>query len=163
MTRQQEKSFIILGHRITSEVVGEVLQKASAVQWGTHLLRWRYFGVTHKGIIYHQDALIHTGLWHLLKRIYVDQDWSVGTSLEKFDEDARLTVQHPDTQIYVYGYYRTDPPRLQWGFLNPETCIAVIYDMEADLIATVFKPEEGEAFFLRQIGTVKIDRKEWDV
>jgi len=52
---------------------------------------------------------------------------------------------------------------LQWGFLNPETGIAVIYDMEANLIATVFKPEEGEAFFLRQIGTVKINRKEWGV
>jgi len=35
--------------------------------------------------------------------------------------------------------------------------------MEADLIATVFKPEEGEAFFLRQIETIKINRREWDV
>ena len=163
MPRQQEKSFIILGHRITPEVVREVIQKASAVQWGTHLLRWRYFDVTHEGITYHRGALIPTGLWHLLKRIYVDQDWPAETTLEKLNEDARLTIQHPDTQIYVYGYYRTDPPRLQWGFLNPETGIAVIYDMEANLIATVFKPEEGEAFFLRQIGTVKINRKEWGV
>ena len=46
-------------------------------------------------------------------------------------------------EVYVYGYYRTDPSRLQWGFLNRETGIAVIYDMEADLVATVFKPEEG--------------------
>ncbi len=93
----------------------------------------------------------------------MDQDWPVKTSLEKIDEDARLTIQYPETQIYVYGYYRTDPPRLQWGFLNPETGIAVIYDMEADLIATVFKPEKGDAFFLRQNGTVKINRKEWNV
>lgn len=63
----------------------------------------------------------------------------------------------------MYGYYRTDPPRLQWGFLNVETGIAVIYDMEADLIATVFKPEEGALFFKRQIDAVKIDRKEWNV
>jgi len=31
------------------------------------------------------------------------------------------------------------------------------------LIATVFKPAEGALFFDRQIGTVKIDRKEWNV
>ena len=163
MTLQKEKSFFIVRHRITPEVIREVLQKASVVRWGTHLLRWRYFDVTHEGIIYHKGALISTGLWHLLKRIYVDQDWPVGTSLEKLNEDTRLTIQHPDTQIYVYGYYRTDPHRPQWGFLNHETGIAVIYDMKADLIATVFKPEEGEAFFLRQIESVKIDRKEWDV
>ena len=51
----------------------------------------------------------------------------------------------------------------EWGFLNPETGIAVIYDMEADLIATIFKPEEGALFFTSQIGAVKIDRKEWKV
>lgn len=161
MGLQEGKCFVILEHYITPEVVREVIQKASDVRWGTHLLRWRYFDVTHEGIIYHRDALIPTGLWHLLKRVYVDRDWPVGTTLEKLNEDARLTVQHPHTEIYVYGYYRTDPPRLQWGFLNPEPGIAVIYDMEADLIATVFKPEEGEVFFLRQIGAIKINRKEW--
>ena len=72
-------------------------------------------------------------------------------------------IQHPETEIYVYGYYRTDPPRLQWGFLNAETGIAVIYDMEADLITTVFKPEEGALFFERQINAVKNDRKEWNI
>ncbi len=63
----------------------------------------------------------------------------------------------------MYSYYRADPPRLQWGFLNPETGIAVIYDMEANLIVTVFKPEEGALFFTRQIDVVKMDRKEWNV
>jgi hypothetical protein len=50
-----------------------------------------------------------------------------------------------------------------WGFLNSGTGIAVVYDMEADLVATVFRPEEGEAFFLGQIDAVRIDRKEWGV
>jgi hypothetical protein len=65
--------------------------------------------------------------------------------------------------IYVYGYYRTAPPRLQWGFLNPETGIAVVYDSEADLVATVFKPEEEGLFFERQISCVKIPREKWEV
>lgn len=77
--------------------------------------------------------------------------------------DARLTIQHHDTAIYVFGYYRTDPPRPQWGFLNHESGIAVIYDMKAGLVATVFRPEDGEAFFLGQIDSIKIDREEWNI
>jgi hypothetical protein len=51
--------------------------------------------------------------------------------------------------------------RMSVLFLNSRTGIAVVYDMEADLIATVFKPEEGEAFFLGQIDGREIDRKEF--
>jgi hypothetical protein len=78
-------------------------------------------------------------------------------------QDARTTIQDPQTEIYVYGYYRTVPPRLQWGFFNPTTGIAVIYDAEADLIATVFKPAEGALFFQRQLSLVKIDCESWRV
>ncbi|RIK38584.1 MAG: hypothetical protein DCC55_20740 [Chloroflexi bacterium] len=66
-------SFTILDHVITPEVVGEIIRKASAIHWGTHLLRWRYFDVHHEGMTYHRGALIPTALWHLLKRVYVDQ------------------------------------------------------------------------------------------
>jgi hypothetical protein len=107
--------------------------------------------------------MIPSGLWHLLKRIYVDQDWPIGTTQDKLDEAARAVVEHPDTKIYIYGYYRTDPPRIQWGFINEKTGIAVIYDMEADLVATVFKPVEGSLFFERQIEAVQVDREEWDI
>jgi hypothetical protein len=161
LVQEREKVFNVLGYRITPQVVDGIIQEASEVQWGTHLLRWRYFDVTHEGVVYHQGSLIPTDLWHLLKRIYVDQDWPVGTTMEQFNQDARSTIQDPETKIYVYGYYRTDPPRIQWGFLNSRTGIAVVYDMEADRIATVFKPEEGEAFFLGQIDGREIDRKEF--
>lgn len=157
------KSVTLLERVITPETVLKIIRKASAIKWGNHLVRWRYFDVSHEGVMYHHDALIPAGLWHLLKRIYVDQDWPCGTSLEELNADTRSVIQNPNAEIHVYGYYRTDPPRLQWAFLDAETGIAVIYDMEADLIATVFKPEEGVLFFERQIGAVKIDRKEWNV
>jgi hypothetical protein len=158
-----EKVIVVLGHTITPETVREVIRRASAVQWGTHLLRWRYFDVTHEGITYHRNALIPTALWHLLKRVYVDQEWPADTTLEKLNNDARATIENPETEVYVYGYYRTDPPRLQWGFFHPATGIAVVYDAEADLITTVFKPEEGALFFQRQMAAVKIDREGWQV
>jgi hypothetical protein len=157
------ETITLLGYVITPETVHGVIQKASVIKWGTHLLRWRYFDVYHEGVTYHRDALIPADLWHVLKRVYVDQDWPVGTTVGELNEDARVTVQDPGSEIYVYGYYRTAPPRLQWGFLNPATGIAVIYDTEADLLATVFKPEEGALFFERQRGTVKIDRQAWNI
>jgi len=158
-----ERIIVILGHVITPETVREVIRKAAAVHWGTHLLRWRYFDVTHEGVTYHRDTLVPTALWHLLKRVDVDRAWPTGTTLAQLNDDARATMADPRTQMYVYGYYRTDPPRLQWGFFNPVTEIAVVYDAEADLIATVFKPEAGALFLQRQSAAVQIDREAWQV
>jgi hypothetical protein len=157
----ENEGFEVVGYRINREIVKEVIEKASAVRWGTHLIRWRYMNVIHAGVTYHRGSLIPSNLWHLLKRIYVDQDWSIDTTLEIFNQVARSTIQSHDTDIYAFGYYRTDPPRLQWGFLNQHSGVAVVYDMVADLIATVFKPEDGEAFFLGQIDSAKINREEW--
>lgn len=160
---QQEESINVLGRIITPDLVRETIRKASATHWGTHSVRWRYFDVTHAGTTYRRGTLLPTSLWHLLKRVYVDQDWPSNTTLEKLNEDARATIQDPQTEIYVYGYYRTTPPRLQWGFFNPTTGTAVVYDAEADLIATVFKPAEGALFFQRQLSLVRIDRERWEV
>ncbi len=109
MVERTAKSVTLLGHVIRPETVREVIAKASAVNWGTHLLRWRYFDVNHEGVTYHRDALIPAGLWHLLKRVYIDQNWPVGTCLGDLNDDALATIQYSDTEIYVYGYYRTDP------------------------------------------------------
>lgn len=157
------KSINVLGNIITPKVVREVIEKASATNWGTHLLRWRYFDVTHASITYHHNSLIPTARWHLLKRIYVDVDWPADTTIEKLSYDARATILDHTTEIYAYGYYRTDPPRLQWGFFNSTTGIAVVYDAEADLIATVFKPVEGALFFQSQLSSTKINREGWQV
>jgi hypothetical protein len=79
------------------------------------------------------------------------------------NDEARATIEHPETEIYVYGYYRTDPPRLQWGFFSSLSKIVVVYDAEADLVTTVFKPTGGALFFQRQVEVIKIDREGWRV
>ena len=45
MVEMPEQAIQVLGQAITPETVREVIQKARAVRWGTHLLRWRYFDV----------------------------------------------------------------------------------------------------------------------
>jgi hypothetical protein len=78
-------------------------------------------------------------------------------------DDAKKVTHDKSSEIWVYGYYRTSPPRIQWGFYSKDAGIAVIYDEEADLIATVFKPIEGSKFFAVQISAQQIDRKKWGV
>ena len=154
---------IVSAGTLTPETGREVIRQASAVHWGTHLLRWRSFDVTHEGVTDHCDALVPTALWHLRTRRDVEQAWPPGTTLEHRRDDARVTIAEPETEISVYGYYRTAPPRLQWGFFNPATGITVVYDAAADLIATVFKPEAGTLFLQRQGAAVHIERGRWGV
>ena len=153
-----KNSIKILNQVISVDKIREVIEKASKVNWGTHLVRWRYDDVEHQSIRYKKGSLIPTEKWHLLKRIYIDRDWPNDTTIEKLNEDAKKTIIDKSAEIWIYGYYRTSPPRIQWGFYSKNSGIAVVYDEEADLIATVFKPMEGSKFFAVQILAQQIDR-----
>ena len=108
MARETARSLTLPGYMITPELVREISQKTSNARWGTHLLRWRYFEVHYDGVTYHRHALIPAGVWHLLKRVYVDQAWPVGTRQEDLDRDIRATIQHAETEIYVCLLYTSD-------------------------------------------------------
>lgn len=112
MAREKTHSLTLLGHTITPHTVREIRQKAANADWGAHLLRWRYFDVQHERVTYHRNALIPSGLWHLLKRVYVDQDWPADTSQEDLAADITATIQNARTEIYVYGLlsHRPAPP-----------------------------------------------------
>lgn len=154
----------ILGRTIMPSRVNQVIQKAGTASWGTHLKEWKFKDVRYSSRLYSKGDLIPTQLWHLLKRIHIDKDWPEGTTLEQFDEEIRQTIANPESIIVVYGYYRTLPPRLQWGFYDTEAEIAVVYDEEANLIVTAFKPIEGLQFFqLYQVNPIRIPREEWQV
>ena len=159
----KKNSIKILNQDITVDKIRDVIGKASKVNWGTHLVRWRYDDVEHQSIKYKKGSLIPTDKWHLLKRIYIDRDWPDDTTIEKLSEDAKRVVLDNSSEIWIYGYYRTSPPRIQWGFYSKDSGVAVVYDEEADLIATVFKPIEGSNFFVVQISAQKIDREKWGV
>jgi hypothetical protein len=70
----KRNSIKILNQEITSDKILEVIGKASKVNWGTHLVRWRYDDVEHQSIQYKKGSLIPTDKCHLLKRIYIDRD-----------------------------------------------------------------------------------------
>ena len=53
--------------------------------------------------------------WHLLKRVYLDQQWPVGTTEDDFLRDLHQAIVHPQVQVWTYRYY-THP---YIGFLAP--------------------------------------------
>ena len=166
MTRQEDthEPIHLLGKTFYPEDVKQVIHKASAVQWSSHQKKWIFRDVEWGGHVYSKGVSIPTELWHYLKRVYVDRDWSEGTTLEQFRQDIRRTLMDSKTQIFVYGYYRTAPPRIQWGFYHPDSRIAVVYDEEADVIVTAFKPIERAAFFTQyQVNPQQIPREEWKI
>lgn len=114
----KKNSIKILNQEITSDKILEVIGKTSKVNWGTHLVRWRYDDLEHQGINYKKGSLIPTDKWHLLKRIHVDRDWPDDTTIEKLSEDAKKVILDNSSEIWIYGYYRTAPPRIQWGFYS---------------------------------------------
>lgn len=54
-----EKTLVVLGSPIIPKTVREAIGKASAVQWGTHVLRWRYFEVSYaeEGTLFFQGQI----------------------------------------------------------------------------------------------------------
>ena len=95
----KNNSIIILNQEITLERIREVIKKASKMNWGTHLVRWRYDDVEHQSIQYKKGSLIPTDKWHLLKRIYIDRDWPSDTTIEKLSKNFNTHLSIKSTNF----------------------------------------------------------------
>ena len=82
--------------------------------------------------------------WHLLKRVYDEQQWPVGTTVEGYVDDLHRAVQHPDVGVWTYRYYG----RPYVGFLAPSHVhgapyllpfIYVAYDPQFGVITTGYQ------------------------
>jgi hypothetical protein len=82
---EKKNSIKILDQEITIKKIQAVIRKASTMNWGTHLIRWRYDDLEYQSIQYRKGSLIPTDKWHLLKRIYIDRDWPEDTTIEKLN------------------------------------------------------------------------------
>jgi len=87
---------------------------------------------------------------HLLKRIYVEQQWSPRTTVAQFEADLHLSVLHPDVQIWTYlrlGEHHVgflSPSHVQ-NVPKPEAFIFVAYCADYSTIKTGFQASSMEA------------------
>jgi hypothetical protein len=43
--------------------------------------------------------------WHLLERVYLDEQWSIGTTVVQYVADLHQAIRHPNGQVWTYRYY----------------------------------------------------------
>jgi len=89
---------------------------------------------------------------HLLKRIYVEQQWPHQTTVVQFEMDLHQAVLHRDVQIWTYlrlGEHHVGflaPSHVQ-NVLKPEAFIFVAYCADYSTIKTGFQANSAEAVF----------------
>jgi len=81
---------------------------------------------------------------HLLKRVYVEQQWNEETTLEKYVSHLRQAVKHPASLIWTYEHRGIpcvgilSPSHVQ-NAPNPEKFIFVVYNAGFGVIMTGFQ------------------------
>lgn len=53
--------------------------------------------------------------WHLLERVYLDQQWPPGTTVAQYVDDLHRAILHPDVEVWTYRYFGQPFA----GFLSP--------------------------------------------
>jgi len=100
---------------------------------------------------------------HLLKRIYVERQWPVGTTTSDYLADLHHAVQHPDVEMWTYRYY--GEPMI--GFLapshrqdvpSPRPFIFVAYNPRYGTIITGYQASGPETVFTEGIEQLRKQR-----
>lgn len=89
---------------------------------------------------------------HLLKRIYEEQQWPAGTTVDVYVDDLHHSVRHPNARVWTYRYYG----RPYAGFMAPShvravpkplAFIYVAYDPQFSTITTGYQASGHRAVF----------------
>lgn len=89
---------------------------------------------------------------HVLKRVYVEKQWPIGTSQERYVTDLHQAILHPSVKLWTYHYYY----RPYAGFMAPSHVfdapkplpqIYVVYDPAFGVITTGYQAASTETVF----------------
>jgi hypothetical protein len=89
---------------------------------------------------------------HLLKRIYYDQQWPVGTTADQFVADLRLAIRHLDARVWTYEYFGEPcvgllaPSHIR-GTPGAKPYIFVVYSARYGTLTTGYQASDPETIF----------------
>jgi len=104
----------------------------------------RLVGRTYLGRVIEPTTRLSSIEAHLLKRVYVEQQWNEETTLERYVRDLRHAVKHPESLIWTYEHRGApcvgilSPSHVQ-NVPNPEEFIFVVYNVRFSVIMTGFQ------------------------
>lgn len=94
------------GRQATGEELSQIVAHVAQAPFASRLVRpprWLREALARLGI--EVPARVPASEAHLLKRVYYDQQWPVGTTTDQFMADLRLAIQHPDARAWTYEYF----------------------------------------------------------
>ena len=142
------------GRQATNEELSQIVAHVAQAPFASRLVRvspglWDEFAVALGKPVARRLPSIEL---HLLKRIYLEQQWPVGTTAKQYVTDPHLAVRHPAARIWTFAY-RTEP---MVGFLapshiqnapKPEALVFVAYNARYRVITTGFQASGPGAVF----------------
>lgn len=92
---------------------------------------------------------------HLLKRVYIEQQWPVGTTTTQYLADLQQAVQHPACAIYTYrwqgesfvSFLAPSQQPSNASVRNPQHFIFVAYSADYGTIKTGFQVSSAASIF----------------
>jgi hypothetical protein len=104
----------------------------------------RLWGISYRGQILDRESRLPSVEGHLLKRIYVEEQWPEGTTIEEYVADLRRAVRHPQAQVWTYWHAGSPcvgilaPSHVQ-NVRQPQAHIFVVYDARFSRLRTGFQ------------------------
>lgn len=91
---------------------------------------------------------------HLLKRIYIEQQWPIGTTVAQYLADLQQAVREPTCEIYTYRWrgeafvsFLAPSHQQTVQVRNPQPFIFVAYSVDYDTIKTGFQASSAASIF----------------
>lgn len=144
---------ITTGRRATADEVDTIIAHVAQAPFATYLARVpRDLRALLVALGIHAPARLPSVEWHLLKCIYADQQWPVGTTVDRYVDDLHRAAQHSDVRVWTYRYYG----RPYAGFMapshvravpRPRAFIYVAYDPQFSTITTGYQASGYGAVF----------------
>jgi len=94
------------GRQATEDELSQIVAHVARAPLASHLIRppgWLREELARLGVT--MPARVPAGETHLLKRIYYDQQWPIGTAIDQFVADLRLAIRHRDASVWTYEYF----------------------------------------------------------
>jgi len=141
------------GRQASTEELAVIIADAAKAPFATY---WSRVPIELRELLAERGIVVPTRLpslqRHLLKRIYGEEQWPVGTTAEQYIADLHQAVTHPVVQIWTYRYLAQPfagflaPSHVQGG-VRPERYIFVAYNPTYKTLTTGYQASDVQSIF----------------
>jgi hypothetical protein len=146
-------SLIAAGRQATDDELQRIVVHIACAPFTTRLVRttrWLREQLAQQDIIV--ESQVPSVQVHLLKRVYIERQWPIGTTTADYLDDLHQAVKRHAVRIWTYRYY-AEPyiailaPSHRQDAPSPQPFIFVAYNPRYGVITTGYQASGPEAIF----------------